>query len=82
MTSRVAAIGSRSLHERVPVPASRDEIAELASTMNGMLSRLETASTTNRRLVSDASHELRTPIAVMRAELDVARRSAAPGLGR
>jgi signal transduction histidine kinase len=78
VTSRVAAIGSRSLHERVPVPASRDEIAELASTMNGMLSRLETASTTNRRLVSDASHELRTPIAVMRAELDVARRSARP----
>ena len=78
VTSRVAAIGSRSLHERVPVPSSRDEIAELASTMNGMLARLETASTTNRRLVSDASHELRTPIAVMRAELDVARRSARP----
>jgi signal transduction histidine kinase len=78
VTSRVAAIGSRSLHERVPVPSSHDEIAELASTMNGMLSRLETASTTNRRLVSDASHELRTPIAVMRAELDVARRSSNP----
>ena len=78
VTSRVAAIGSRSLHERVPVPSSRDEIAELASTMNGMLGRLETASTTNRRLVSDASHELRTPIAVMRAELDVARRSKHP----
>ena len=78
VTSRVAAIGSRSLHERVPVPSSRDEIAELASTMNGMLARLETASTTNRRLVSDASHELRTPIAVMRAELDVARRSERP----
>ena len=43
VTSRVAAIGSRSLHERVPVPSSRDEIAELASTMNGMLARLETA---------------------------------------
>ncbi len=46
--------------------------------MNGMLDRLETASTTNRRLVSDASHELRTPIAVIRAELDVARRSTHP----
>jgi signal transduction histidine kinase len=78
VTSRVAAIGSTSLHERVPVPSSGDEIAELAATMNGMLARLETASTTNRRLVSDASHELRTPVAVMRAELDVARRAADP----
>ena len=43
--------------------------------MNGMLGRLETATTTSRRLVSDASHELRTPVAVMRTELEVARRS-------
>jgi signal transduction histidine kinase len=78
VTTRVAAIGSRSLHERVPVPASGDEIAELATTMNGMLTRLELASATSRRLVSDASHELRTPVAVMRAELDVARCSAQP----
>ncbi len=73
VTSRVASIGSRSLHERVPVPGSSDEIAELATTMNDMLGRLEAASTTNRRLVSDASHELRTPVAVMRTELEVAR---------
>ena len=74
VTSRVASIGSRSLHERVPVPGSGDEIAELATTMNDMLGRLEAASTTNRRLVSDASHELRTPVTVMRTELEVARR--------
>ena len=77
VTSRVASIGSQSLHERVPVPGSGDEIAELATTMNEMLGRLETASTSSRRLVSDASHELRTPVAVMRTELEVARRAAA-----
>ncbi len=78
VTSRVAEIGSHSLHERVPVPASDDEIAELARTMNGMLGRLETATSTSRRLVSDASHELRTPVAVMRAELEVARMAERP----
>jgi signal transduction histidine kinase len=74
MTSRVAAIESQSLHERVPEPVSGDEVAELARTMNQMLGRLERASETSRRLVSDASHELRTPVAVMRTELEVARR--------
>jgi signal transduction histidine kinase len=74
MTVRVASIESRSLHERVPEPQSGDEIAELARTMNQMLGRLERASETSRRLVSDASHELRTPVAVMRTELEVAQR--------
>jgi signal transduction histidine kinase len=74
VTSRVAEIGSHSLHERVPVPASRDEIAELATTMNDMLGRLEASNASSRRLVSDASHELRTPVTVMRTELEVAGR--------
>jgi signal transduction histidine kinase len=76
MTARVASIESRSLHERVPEPQSGDEVAELARTMNQMLGRLERASETSRRLVSDASHELRTPVAVMRTELEVAQRDA------
>jgi signal transduction histidine kinase len=74
VTSRVAEIGSHSLHERVPVPSSSDEIAELATTMNDMLGRLEAATASSRRLVSDASHELRTPVTVMRTELEVAGR--------
>ena len=74
LTAQVAGIESRSLHERLPEPGSGDEIAELARTMNQMLGRLERSSETSRRLVSDASHELRTPVAVMRTELEVAQR--------
>jgi signal transduction histidine kinase len=75
LTSRVSEIESHSLHERVPEPASSDEIAVLARTMNEMLGRLDTANESSKRLVSDASHELRTPIAVMRTELEVAARA-------
>jgi signal transduction histidine kinase len=75
VTHRLASIGQDSLHERVPVPQVADEVGELATTMNSMLDRLESATLVSRQLVSDASHELRTPIAVLRTELEVARRS-------
>ncbi|MCE9622776.1 MAG: HAMP domain-containing protein [Actinomycetia bacterium] len=74
LTARAATISARSLHERVPVPSADDEVAELATTINSMLDRIETSDRASRRLVSDASHELRTPITVMRTELEVARR--------
>lgn len=77
VTSRVGEIESHSLHERVPEPRSSDEIAVLARTMNEMLGRLDRANESSKRLVSDASHELRTPIAVMRTELEVATRTEA-----
>lgn len=77
LTSRVGEIESHSLHERVPEPRSSDEIAVLARTMNDMLGRLDAANESSKRLVSDASHELRTPIAVMRTELEVATRTEA-----
>jgi heavy metal sensor kinase len=71
MTATAAGIGINALDERVPVPASQDELAGLAVTLNSMLSRLEAGVKAKRRLVADASHELQTPIAVMRTELDV-----------
>ncbi|WP_017588650.1 sensor histidine kinase [Nocardiopsis ganjiahuensis] len=59
------------LHRRLPVPKSDDEIAHLARTANSSLNRLEEAVTRQRRFVSDASHELRNPIAGMRTKLEV-----------
>lgn len=69
--TEVAGIGGTELHRRVPVPGSDDEIARLASTMNAMLDRVETAQTQQQRFVADASHELRSPLARLRTELEV-----------
>ncbi len=62
--------GSR-LHRRVATPAGNDEIAHLASTMNRMLDRLDDSAQLQKRFVADASHELRGPLARMRAGLEV-----------
>ncbi|GAB3238773.1 sensor histidine kinase [Kineosporia babensis] len=69
--SQVARIDERDLDERVPIPPTRDEIARLAITMNEMLDRLQKAQTAQRQFVSDASHELRSPLATLSATLEV-----------
>jgi len=69
---QAARIGGSDLQQRVPVPPSHDEIARLAETMNQMLARLEEAAQRQRHFVGDASHELRSPLAAMKAQIDVA----------
>jgi signal transduction histidine kinase len=69
--SEVASIQGTELHRRVPVPGSYDEISRLARTMNAMLDRVEHAIERQRRFVADASHELRSPLTRIRADLEV-----------
>jgi signal transduction histidine kinase len=78
MRAEAERITASTLHRRLPRPPTDDEIGRLAHTMNTMLDRLETASARQRRFVSDASHELRSPIATLRAGLEVARSKPGP----
>jgi signal transduction histidine kinase len=70
--AEVDAISTRDLHRRVPDPPGDDEISRLAGTMNRMLERLEAGQVRARRFVSDASHELRSPVAAIRQFAEVA----------
>jgi signal transduction histidine kinase len=70
--AEVDAISAAALHRRVPDPPADDEIGRLARTMNRMLARLEQAQARQRRLVADASHELRSPVAAIRQHAEVA----------
>ncbi len=70
MAAQAAAIGASTLHERLPV-ATRDELGQLAGVLNDLLDRLERSFEQQRRFMTDASHELRTPTAIVRSEADV-----------
>ncbi|XXY50182.1 ATP-binding protein [Sorangium sp. So ce269] len=72
MTLRAAGIADATTGERLAVPPTSDEVAELGRTLNGMLDRLADGARRQREFVSDASHELRSPIAAVRASLEVA----------
>jgi two-component system, OmpR family, sensor kinase len=79
MRRRAGEVSLARERELLPLPKARDEVHRLAQTLNEMLERLRAAFERERSFVADASHELRTPIAVLKTELDGALRS--PDLG-
>lgn len=72
ITATTDRISDTNLHERIAMSGPRDELRLLADTIDGLLGRLETAFDAQRRFVANASHDLRTPLAMMRTTLDVA----------
>jgi signal transduction histidine kinase len=72
MSTRARGISERNLHERLSLEGPDDELKELAETFDGLLGRLESAFESQRRFVANASHELRTPITLERALVEVA----------
>jgi signal transduction histidine kinase len=70
MTGTAKRVTEHGLGERIGLEGPRDELRELAETLDRMLGRLEAAFASRQRFIANASHELRTPLAVMRAELE------------
>ncbi|MBA3573581.1 MAG: HAMP domain-containing protein, partial [Pseudonocardiales bacterium] len=71
MAAEADAIGAYDLSQRLPVPARRDEMRRLGSTLNRMLERLDAAVQRERDFTAEVSHELRTPLAILRAEVEL-----------
>ena len=69
-------ISAQNLSSRLEVPKTRDELQRLTETLNGMLDRLESAFKKITQFTADASHELRTPVAVMRTRAELSLRKA------
>jgi heavy metal sensor kinase len=65
-------ISAENLQVRIPVPDTRDELSRLATTFNGMLERIEQGFSFHRQFWEDVAHELKTPLAIMKGEIEVA----------
>src|SRR5260370_1252037 len=72
MSSKAGRIGAENLHERLPIQNAKDELGRLAASFNELLERVDESFERQRRFMSDASHELRTPAAILRGESEVA----------
>jgi two-component system, OmpR family, sensor kinase len=72
MSSQAGRIGAANLHERLAVQNDRDELGHLAMSFNSLLDRLSQSFERQQRFMADASHELRTPVAILRGEAEVA----------
>jgi len=75
MTEAAHRISADNLGDRITVACSHDELGQLATTLNAMLDRIDQAFAASRRFTADAAHELRTPIASIRAEAELCLRS-------
>ncbi len=71
MISKAQSIKVEDLSARIPTPNSKDELNDLAVTLNGLLERMERAFQSQERFVSDASHQLKTPLAILKGELEL-----------
>ncbi|MGH3191314.1 MAG: sensor histidine kinase [Streptosporangiaceae bacterium] len=81
ITAATCRISDRNLHERLALTGPRDELTDLADTIDGLLARLDAAFSSQRRFVANASHELRTPLMLTQTLLQVALADPAITLG-